>query len=70
MTGTNLFLVICSIEEIQAMAYHYGKTIREHRMQQGLTLPQLAEKWPSKETGVTPRYVSDIERDPLCQVLK
>lgn len=44
------------------MEYHYGKTIREYRMQQGLNLSQLAEKWPSKETGVTSRYVSDIER--------
>jgi transcriptional regulator with XRE-family HTH domain len=44
------------------MAYHYGKTIREYRMLAGLTLSQLAEKWPSKEAGVTLRYVSDIER--------
>lgn len=44
------------------MEYHYGKTIREYRMQRGLTLSQLAEQWPSKETGVTSRYVSDIER--------
>ena len=45
------------------MAYHYGKTIREYRMLAGLTLSQLAEKWPSKEAGVTLRYVSDIERE-------
>ena len=53
------------------MEYHYGKTIREYRMLRDLTLTQLAEKWPSKDQGVTVRYVSDIERgvkhvgDPL-----
>lgn len=46
-----------------SMRYHYGQTIREYREQKGMTLSQLAEKWPSKEKiGVTPRYVSDIER--------
>jgi transcriptional regulator with XRE-family HTH domain len=44
------------------MGYHYGKTIREHRLLSGLTLSQLASQWPSKELGVTARYVSDIER--------
>lgn len=44
------------------MGYHYGKTIREHRMLRGMTLYQLASLWPSKESGVTTRYVSDIER--------
>lgn len=44
------------------MGYHYGETIREYRKLQGLTLSQLAEKWPSKDTGATSRYVSDIER--------
>lgn len=44
------------------MGYHYGQTIREHRMLRNMSLSQLAEKWPSKDTGVTPRYVSDIER--------
>lgn len=45
-----------------AMGYHYGQTIREHRQAKGMSLSKLAEKWPSKETGVTSRYVSDIER--------
>ena len=44
------------------MGYHYGQTIRAYRQLKGLTLSQLAALWPSKELGVTSRYVSDIER--------
>lgn len=44
------------------MEYHYGKTIREYREKKHMTLSQLASLWPSKDTGVTLRYVSDIER--------
>ncbi len=43
------------------MSYHYGKTIREYRITNKMTLEQLASKWPSKETGVNIRYVIDIE---------
>ncbi len=43
--------------------YHYGKTIREYREKKNMSLSKLAALWPSKETGVTSRYVSDIERD-------
>lgn len=44
------------------MAYHYGKTIREYRILKRMSLTQLARLWPSCETGVSIRYVSDIER--------
>lgn len=45
------------------MSYHYGKTIREYRESKGMTLSQLASLWPSKDlSGVSIRYVSDIER--------
>lgn len=44
------------------MGYHYGKTIREYRILKDMTLSQLASIWPSSETGVSIRYVSDIER--------
>lgn len=44
------------------MTYHYGKTIREYRILKRMSLTQLARLWPSCETGVSIRYVSDIER--------
>ncbi len=43
------------------MSYHYGKTVREYRIANKMTLEQLASQWPSKETGVNIRYVIDIE---------
>lgn len=44
------------------MGYHYGQTIREYREKKNISLTKLASMWPSKEEGVTSRYVSDIER--------
>jgi transcriptional regulator with XRE-family HTH domain len=43
------------------MSYHYGKTIKEHRIAKKMTLAQLASQWPSKEIGVNIRYVQDVE---------
>jgi transcriptional regulator with XRE-family HTH domain len=44
------------------MGYHYGQTIREYREKKSISMAKLASMWPSKEEGVTSRYVSDIER--------
>jgi transcriptional regulator with XRE-family HTH domain len=44
------------------MRYHYGQTIREYREKRNISIARLADMWPSKEDGVTSRYVSDIER--------
>jgi transcriptional regulator with XRE-family HTH domain len=43
------------------MGYHYGLTIREGRIAKCWTLAKLASEWPSKEGGVTVRYIQDIE---------
>jgi transcriptional regulator with XRE-family HTH domain len=43
------------------MAYHYGMTIREYRERAGMTQAQLAERWPSREGGVSADYISLVE---------
>jgi transcriptional regulator with XRE-family HTH domain len=42
--------------------FHYGQIIREYRQLANMTISELAGKWPNRELGVTPRYVSDVER--------
>lgn len=44
------------------MNYHYGQTIKEYRIKKGWSISKLASEWPSKQGGVTPGYISDIER--------
>lgn len=54
-------LLVHNLGEEASMNYYYGKTIREYRMTNKMTLEQLASKWPSKENGVNIRYVIDVE---------
>lgn len=39
--------------------YHHGLTVREFRKQQGMTLAELAEQWPSGP--VSTRYIQSVE---------
>lgn len=43
------------------MGYYYGLTIKEYRLAKRWTLAKLASEWPSKENGVTIRYIQEIE---------
>jgi transcriptional regulator with XRE-family HTH domain len=52
--------------ELNKGKYHYGKTIRAYREQNGMTQQQLADVWPKSERfgggeGVNWKYVQDIE---------